>query len=260
MKISILNMDCRNSLQRMRLSWRVCNYSILALALIFIQLLISCSSNKPESIPTASKPIESKPAENMPEYTNNQDIPEKYTSNNPMEDQAERPMSTHYVPRYAQYAYAYLEQEKAKYNLEDPRAQLTFIGENIDKQQNKHIKFQQIHHGVPVWGYQMIVHIDANDRVYSVTGDILTGLGNLNPNPSIPEQRVNTEIEQHEDWGKQGWKVANSDLYVFNHNSINYLTYRLTLVKGLLREFLFVNANSGDVIHRVSGTPTATRF
>jgi Zn-dependent metalloprotease len=251
-------MNRRNSLQRIRLSWRVCCYSVLVL--IFIQLLISCSSNKTESKPIESYSKESNSVENMPEYTNNQDIPEKYTPNNPMEDQAERPVPAPYVPRYAQYAYSYLDQQKAKYNLDDPREQLTFTGENIDKQQNKHVKFQQIQHGVPVWGHQMTVHIDANDQVYSVTGDILTGLGTLNPRPSMSEQRVNTEIEQHDDWGKQGWKVAHSELCVFNHNSNNYLTYRLTLVKGLLREFLFVNANSGDVIHRVSGTPTATRF
>jgi thermolysin len=196
----------------------------------------------------------------MPEYTNKQESSEKYAPNTPMEDQVERPIPAHYVPRYAQYAYSYLDQQKAKYNLHEPRAQLTFTGENIDKQQNKHVKFQQIHQGVPVWGYQMTVHIDANDEVYSVTGDILTGLGNLNPSPSMPEQRINSVIEQHEDWGKRGWKVAHSDLYVFNHESKNYLSYRLTLVKGLLREFLFMNANSGEVIHRVSGTPTATRF
>jgi Zn-dependent metalloprotease len=117
-----------------------------------------------------------------------------------------------------------------------------------------------VHHGVPVWGHEIYVHIDEHDRVYNVSGQILTGLENLDPKPLLPPQRVNVIIEQHDRWGKQGWKIDQGDLYVLQHDDTNYLAYELTLVKGLLREFLFVNADTGSIIHRISGTPTATRF
>jgi Zn-dependent metalloprotease len=164
------------------------------------------------------------------------------------------------VSTYAQYAYAYLEQEKDKFDLQNPQTQLTFVSERIDNQNNKHIKLQQVHNKVPVWGHEIIVHIDENNQAYNVSGEILRGIQNLNFKPAMSSDRVTNMILQQEPWGSEEWKVNDSELCVFNHSGNNYLTYRLTMVKGLFREFLFVNANDGSIVHKISGTPTATRF
>ena len=57
-------------------------------------------------------------------------------------------------------------------------------------------------------------------------------------------------------WGEQGWKIKDIELYIFNQNSNNYLAYQLTLTKGLLREIVFMNTHDGKIIHRISGTHT----
>jgi Zn-dependent metalloprotease len=161
---------------------------------------------------------------------------------------------------YAKYAYAYLEQQRTKFYLLDPQKQLTFISENIDQQNNKHVRFQQVYEEVPIWGHEIIVHLDDNNQVYHVSGEVLTGIQNLNTKPALSPDRVKHLIKQNDPWASEGWKVHDSELYIFNLDGNNYLTYRMTLMKGLLREFLFVSANDGSIVHKISGTPTATRF
>ncbi len=161
---------------------------------------------------------------------------------------------------YAKYAFSYLEEEKAKFNLENPRTQLRFISENIDKQNNKHVKFQQIYEDIPVWGYEIIVHLDENNQAYQVSGEILTGFQKLDTKSALSPDRASSMILQYDPWGSEGWKVNGSELFIFNNGNNTYLTYRLVLVKGLFREFLFVDANDGRIIHKISGTPTSTRF
>ena len=161
---------------------------------------------------------------------------------------------------YAKYIFAYLEQEKTNFNLDNPQSQLRFVNETIDNQNNKHVSFQQVHNDVPVWGHEIIFHLDASNSVYHVSGEILAGIYELNTTPVLSADRVNDVIMQHDPWSSEAWKINDSELYVFNHNTKSYLTYRLTMAKGLLREFLFVNANDGSIVHKVSGTPTAVRF
>lgn len=161
---------------------------------------------------------------------------------------------------YAKYAFDYLQQEKAKFNLKNPQTQLKFVSENIDKQNNKHVKFQQVLNNIPVWGREIIVHLDKNNEPYQVSGEVLTGIHKIDTSPALSGDHVNNMILQHDPWRAEGWKVNGSELCVFNQGADSYLTYRLTLVKGLYREFLFVNANDGTVIHKISGNPTAIRF
>ncbi len=157
---------------------------------------------------------------------------------------------------YVEHAYLYLEQNKLKYGLEAPRSQLAFKSENIDNIQNKHVIFQQVHKSVPVWGREIIVHLDANNSVYRISGKILTEISMLNIQPVIAKEKAGDIAMQTNQWRGKGWQVKDTELYIFNQNSNNYLVYRLTLLKGLLREFVFMNAHDGEIIHRISGTHT----
>ena len=157
---------------------------------------------------------------------------------------------------YVEHAYVHLEQNKSKYGLENPRSQLTFINEKVDNLDNKHVKFQQVHEGVPVWGREIIVHLDENNFLNNISGGILTGLSMLNTQPVITKEKAGNEVMQAKQWGGKGWKVMDIELYIFNQNDNNYLVYRLTLTKGLLREFVFLNAHDAQIIHRISGTNT----
>ncbi|MDX2463825.1 MAG: hypothetical protein QNK31_04880 [Porticoccus sp.] len=153
-------------------------------------------------------------------------------------------------------AFLHLENEKVKYNLHNPKVQLKLISVNVDKLEKKHLKFQQVYQGVSVWGRQVLVHLDEDNSVYRVSGEVLEGLNTLNIIPAISLEEAGIAVQQSEQWGRQGWKIKKRELSILEKNGKKYLTYRLTITKGLMREFLFVNANDATIIHRITGTQT----
>jgi len=162
--------------------------------------------------------------------------------------------ATQPMPAHVEQAFSYLEQKKKKLNLTNPRAQLILVNETIDRFGKKHLKFQQIHKQVPVWGHEIIIHLDETNTPYSINGDILSPLNIASTTPAItPHDAVNSVIQAAK-WGLQGWRATNDTLYILNQNSRDYLTYRLIVRKGLLRNFVFVNAENGEIIHSISGT------
>ena len=158
--------------------------------------------------------------------------------------------------QFLKQAFLYMENEKVKYNLHNPKAQLKLISVNIDKLEKKHLKFQQVYQGVSVWGRQVLVHLDEDNSVYRVSGEVLAGLNTFNIMPAISPEEAGIAVQQSDQWGRQGWKIKKRELSILEKNDNNYLTYRLTITKGLMREFLFVNANDGTIIHRITGTQT----
>ena len=161
---------------------------------------------------------------------------------------------SHQAHNYIEKSYVYLEREKIKHFLNDPRNQLVIISEIVDRLKKKHLRFRQVHMGVPVWGKEIIVHFDENDSVYRISGGVLRGISIFNIDPATsPEDAGNTVLKSSQ-WGGLGWKITNNELTILRVDGNNYLTHQLTLTKGLLREFVFVDANEGVIIHRISGT------
>ncbi len=158
------------------------------------------------------------------------------------------------LSQYVEYAYLSLEQEKAKYGLTNPREQLIFRSEHIDTSQKKHVKFRQVHKNIPVWGREIIVHLDESNSIYRVSGKILAGLSALSTQPAIALGEAKSAVMQASQWGGQGWRIKNHELCVLSQNGSHYLAFQLTVVKSLLRAFIFVNANNGVIIHSTPGT------
>lgn len=153
------------------------------------------------------------------------------------------------ITKYAEISLRYLEREKSQYGLDHPRKQLMYKMESVDNLQKKHVKFQQVQNDIPVWGREMIVHLDEQDRVYLVTGEVLGGLRSINTVPGISLE----DAARHVSYDGE---LKNGSLYIFNFDNENYLAYGFTLTKGLMRDFVFIDAHNGKLIHRISGTPT----
>ena len=160
------------------------------------------------------------------------------------------------TPKHIDQAYSYLEQNSVKYGLNKPRIQLILKNQQIDDQQNKHLKFQQVHNAIPIWGRQVIVHINSTDSVYHVSGKPLTNIGELDTQPTITIQAAGNLALRIKQKNKSSWNIKSSELVILNKDKNNYLTYRLTLANGLLREFIFIEAHTGKTIHEASGNYT----
>jgi Zn-dependent metalloprotease len=156
--------------------------------------------------------------------------------------------------RYGAQALAYLEQNRGEYRISDPRAELRFKSETIDELNHKHVRFQQVYNGVPVWRREIIVHFNERDEVHTVSNGLMSGLGLIDVNPGVTAEAARNAATQAKG---EGWQASDDALYVFMHDMRPWLAYEVTLTRGLERWFVFVNARDGQVIHQMTGSPSA---
>lgn len=72
--------------------------------------------------------------------------------------------------RHAAVALAFLSAHRALFGLQDPPAEFGIKSVIADPDGFKHIRLQQRHAGLPVWGTELIVHLDEANHVYLVQG------------------------------------------------------------------------------------------
>lgn len=156
--------------------------------------------------------------------------------------------------RFSMRALAYLEQHSTKYGIMDVFGELAFMSETVDQLQQKHVRFQQIKSGVPVWGRQLIVHFDERGEAMNITGAFLSGLGRIDVQPHVSTDAAAATAVALKG---EGWRAANKVLCIYLHEFQPLLAYHITLTRGLERWFVFVDASDGTVLHQVTGMSTA---
>lgn len=155
--------------------------------------------------------------------------------------------------RYAAQALAYLEQNRAEYGIAGAPMNLRFAGETVDALNQKHVRFQQFYDDVPVWRREIIVHVDARDKVYAVSNGLASGLGAIDVTPRISVEAARNAAARAKG---EGWLSSGGTLTIFLHEMRPHLAYEITLRRGLQRWFVFVDAGSGEIIHQLSGSPS----
>ncbi len=70
----------------------------------------------------------------------------------------------------ARNALAVLSAKSALLRLNNPAEELSVMSSTRDELSYQHIRFQQIYHGVPVWGRDLYVHFDSQAAVYLING------------------------------------------------------------------------------------------
>lgn len=157
--------------------------------------------------------------------------------------------------RFGERARAYLEQRRAEYGILDVPDELAFTNETVDQLNHKHVRFQQVKNGVPVYGHELIVHFNQRDEAVSISGSFLAALGQLDVRPRITaEEAAATAMSLK----GASWGVAKTQLWIYQYERRPRLAYQLTLTRGLERWFVFVDAQDGTVLHQVTGTYNAT--
>lgn len=151
-------------------------------------------------------------------------------------------------------ALSYLEQNGDRYGIVSASDELVYLDESIDKLKQKHVRFQQVIKGIPVWSRQLIVHFNERDEVVNVTGAFLSGVGQIDMRPRVS---AITAAATAASFKGEGWRAAATVLNIYPHATRQLLTYHVTLTRGLERWFVFVDAHNGAVLHQITGMPTA---
>lgn len=152
--------------------------------------------------------------------------------------------------RFAGRARVYLAHHSAEYGILDAPSELAFKDETVDRLDHKHVRFQQVKSGVPVYGHELIVHFNPRDEAVSISGSFLAGLGQIDVRPRITaDEAAATAVLLK----GEGWGVAKPQLCIYQRERRSHLSYQFTLTRRLERWFVFVDAQDGKILHQVTG-------
>lgn len=156
---------------------------------------------------------------------------------------------------YTEIAYEFLQSRHEFLKIDAPRLEFEKIREDIDELQFKHIRFQQIIDDIPIWGRELIVHLNKDNQVYLMEGHYEPTPKNVNTTPMLSEQVAAEYAIKAASVEERGWHAERTKKYIFMANlRTPRMTYRITLLRGVIREFYFIDAVDGKVLHRISGT------
>lgn len=163
-----------------------------------------------------------------------------------------------------QKAFGFLENYKSLYGIEKVKNSLILEKVKKDNYGLEHVTLKQKHNGVPVYGGELKFHFDANKNITAINGKVIPSF-KLNTVPSLSKNEVNaialSEIEkQGLNYSGVSLKVNKSDLFIFQKGITRGLTGPMYLVYQVevrndtdVREYLFINAHTGEVVEQITG-------
>ncbi len=162
-------------------------------------------------------------------------------------------------------AYQFLEEYKAIFKMESPAAELSVKEIKRDRLGMTHLKMRQSVAGVPVFGRELIVHIDQNRNIYAINGEFAPRI-NIETTPAIgPENAIqaaiadvgpavyrwDTMFEEMLPAG-QSWRPT-AELMVYEHQGQFRLVYRTMIAieePEPANWVYFIDARTGAVLYR----------
>ena len=159
---------------------------------------------------------------------------------------------------YKDMVYQFLQSWRQLLKIDDPRREFEITIVKIDDLGLKHVEFQQILNGIAIWGCSMSVHLNENNQVYLLQSHYEPTLKNVDTTPKLSAQEAAEMAISEAPGGEGGWRAEEKKLFIFMVGAqAPRLAYRITLVRGLMRrEYYFVDAGNGKILHKLSGTPS----
>ncbi len=159
--------------------------------------------------------------------------------------------------------------EYAKYfGSSDYKKELKLQKQSLDMLGATHLVYQQYYKNIPVFGWQMLVHMANDFGIKSASGKFLTKVS-VNTKPVLNKTKAtNAALADAKKRGLQSPTAVSADLAVYNKRVLNpkgenryYLTWQIELEDAIgWREVLFVNAANGKIVENLARTKSAGFF
>jgi Zn-dependent metalloprotease len=143
-------------------------------------------------------------------------------------------------------------------------AELRAVRVDKDQQGGTHITYRQFYYGMPVFAGELRSHFDASDELVAVNGTFVPEIAvDTNPRRSAEDASRTAVGKVETDLGRAGeLSAAASTLLVFREGLAqgvrgpNHLAWEVEVGDGAgIREFVYVDAQSGKFIDQITGTP-----
>ena len=162
---------------------------------------------------------------------------------------------------------AYLRRHGSAVGLRDPENELLLLMAKQDDLGQTHVRLDQVYKGVPVFGRQIITHLD-HIAVRKTSGTAFAGVQGMDTTPKLTEaQAVAAAKSALGDSGGSA-KEPKAKLVILparDGSSEATLTYQVQifvehLSKAPERHEYFVNAENGDIVWHFNSLPTGTGY
>ena len=153
-------------------------------------------------------------------------------------------------------ARAFLRDNAGLLKINDPDAELVITDRSTDALGRTHVRFDQVHQGLPVWPSEVIVHFDPAGNVDLVDGAFVPTPRRI---PRLPRVAVQQAIARAKGVCEGGDGASVPELIVFAHEGRRpRLAWKMTIHESLAKRWLVVvDATNGVVLERFNTIATA---
>lgn len=148
-------------------------------------------------------------------------------------------------------AYDYLQ---TAHGVEDPARQFALLEQQEDSLGQTHLRFQQLHQGIPVYAANIVVHLNPDRSGRHLTGQIFPISAEIPTSPAVTTAEARNTAVTHE-----CAETAGEPELVYYVIDINKpaLAWRVPGQRGMLTCDVFVAADQPRVIASVNRSPSS---
>jgi len=147
-------------------------------------------------------------------------------------------------------AMRFFKDNQALFSITDADKELAVIKTKTDSRGWLHVKLQQTYNSIKVENHTILVHINDNKEIRSVSGYYLPGIASLGTSPAVDSSQAINAARRDLNPRKQLTKAPAAELVVYKLGDKTYLAWKIQLnSEDPLGVFIYyVDAHSGKVI------------
>lgn len=147
-------------------------------------------------------------------------------------------------------AHRYLE---AAHKIEDPARQFVLLEQHEDSLGQTHLRFQQVHQGIPVYAANIVVHLNPDLSGRHLTGHVFPLAADIPSSATVTAAEARALAVTHKCADKAGEPEL---MYYAKDNRNAALAWRVPGQRGMLTCDVFVAADQPRVIASVNRSPS----
>ncbi len=134
--------------------------------------------------------------------------------------------------------------------LKNPQSEMKLLRKMQSADGRQHLHFQQLWQGVPLWGKQLVVHLNSRNEIYLINGRYESSPIAADSVPLLSADEALSMVLG--DLAVSELKVLDNTLVFYVEGSAPRLAYKLDVRLGLDQRWLyFVDARTAALLHRI---------
>ena len=156
-------------------------------------------------------------------------------------------------------ALEYLEELKETLLINNPLDEFEFKDEKSDQLGFTHLKLKQVYNSVPVYAKEIIIHLDRNGAVKSLTGNYFPTPKEIETNPRLKPENILNRLPEILNKNLKELKVVNESiipkLIIYEKNDKLFLSWLIEIYSSQIDRWeIIIDDKSGDLIDKINTT------